>query len=276
MNKICAVIVTYGNRAYLVKQVVERAREEGIKEIILVDNGSPKYNNDSLKKLNVNLITLEDNTGSAGGFRKGLIAASKSKMEYILCLDDDNILQKGTINYLSSFLPLTNDVLFCMRYYDERFLTKTKRELEIKFLEKDILNVNSFCYFSIDKAINTIRRLFSKRVPNNKEVYRTVANGYGGMFFNKHILSNVGYPNEKFYLYFDDIEYTYRMFKAGFRLYLLSRYKIKDIDQTLIKGKARNMFDANNILENIRHMSAGKLHYGYKNRVALEKNYNNK
>jgi GT2 family glycosyltransferase len=72
--------------------------------------------------------------------------------------------------------------------------------------------------------------MFIKRVPNNDWIYETCAGAYGGMFFDKKIIHNIGLPKDKMFLYFDDIEYTYRAYSKGVRLFLVPGAKITDQD----------------------------------------------
>ena len=98
-----AVTVTYGNRFHLLKQVIDSALAEGISKVIVVDNNSVTQSREKLKEyekgLNgkIKVLYLDDNYGSAGGFKRGLEEAYNHKeCEYILVLDDDNLLEEGS------------------------------------------------------------------------------------------------------------------------------------------------------------------------------------
>jgi GT2 family glycosyltransferase len=53
---------------------------------------------------------------------------------------------------------------------------------------------------------------------------------YGGLFFHKNLISKIGYPNELFFLYNDDTEYTSRLTNNGGKLFLVSSSLIHDLD----------------------------------------------
>ncbi|NLV97505.1 MAG: glycosyltransferase [Desulfovibrionales bacterium] len=103
---IFAVTVTYGNRFYLLKQVVDRALTEGVQKVIVVDNKSDKESREQLKlyeqwlgKDKIKVLYLDDNCGSAGGFKRGLEEAyTDASCDYILVLDDDNLVGKNSIS----------------------------------------------------------------------------------------------------------------------------------------------------------------------------------
>jgi GT2 family glycosyltransferase len=46
------------------------------------------------------------------------------------------------------------------------------------------------------------------------------------------MIGTIGYPDEKFYLYFDDAEYTYRVTQSGGKVWLISGSVITDIDHS--------------------------------------------
>jgi GT2 family glycosyltransferase len=109
-SKVCVVTVTYGNRFYLLKQVIDAALSEGIYKIIVVDNNSELESKNKLmeyeKLLNgkIKVLYLDDNYGSAGGFKKGLEEAyNDSECEFIWLLDDDNYPVNGSLKNLLDF-----------------------------------------------------------------------------------------------------------------------------------------------------------------------------
>jgi cellulose synthase/poly-beta-1,6-N-acetylglucosamine synthase-like glycosyltransferase len=115
--KVYAVIVTYGNRFNYIKQVIDACFSEGVDKIIIVDN---KSIDESKKKLNkvakeykhkLQLIALNENRGSAGGFIVGLkIAYNDPSCEYIWLLDDDNLPAKNSLLKLKDFWNKINDI----------------------------------------------------------------------------------------------------------------------------------------------------------------------
>ena len=83
-SKVCAVTVTYGNRFHLLNQVIDAALSEGVYKIIVVDNNSELVSRNKLmeyeKLLNgkIKVLYLDDNYGSAGGFKSCLLYTSPS------------------------------------------------------------------------------------------------------------------------------------------------------------------------------------------------------
>jgi len=277
-DDVFCVVVTYGNRGNLVKQVVEAALGNRVGKVIIVDNDSSVNSKRVLGDLDdrydkVKIVTCRTNLGSAGGFRLGYRHALDLGAKFVFSLDDDNLLENnGVVEKLMSFWKrrADNPVLFCFRHYDEPLLLKSDRDLKIQRLEKSVLNVNSFCYFSLTKMFSMIAEVFKWKVPNKRAFYELPCGAYGGLFCHRSVFELVGFPDESFYLYYDDIEMSYRMFNSCLRLFMLPDCKIIDLDFTLANKSVRSYFSVFNILENIKTMNELKFKFSFKNRVRLE------
>ena len=106
VDEVCVVTVTYGDRAHLLKRVVERCLEEGVKKVVVVDNASHGKSREIIPTLpkiynNVVVISLRENTGSAGGYKRGLeYVYNDAECKYIWLLDDDNLPTRGALQAL--------------------------------------------------------------------------------------------------------------------------------------------------------------------------------
>jgi GT2 family glycosyltransferase len=109
--RICVVTVTYGNRFHLLKQVVDAALKEGVCKVIVVDNNSEPESREKLREYErelgnqkIKVLYLDDNYGSAGGFKRGLEEAyNDPECEFIWLLDDDNKPMEGALKVLLDF-----------------------------------------------------------------------------------------------------------------------------------------------------------------------------
>jgi GT2 family glycosyltransferase len=246
--KVCAVIVTYGDRFHLLKQVIDACFREGVDKVIVVDNASVENSKNQLKefekqhKNNLKVIYLDENTGSAGGYKRGLQEAYKcDECEYILLLDDDNVIDKDFIILLKKYyiqLTTTSNVkdIVLLAYRNYEYLND--------FI-KDIDRVTNKKYYRGFDFISIIKKKFKykkrdKLKNNTINIKKIPVAPYGGMFFPKKILDLIGFPNEKFYLYADDFEFSHRISKQ-YNLFLIPFLKIKDIDSSWCKNN-KNFF----------------------------------
>ena len=287
-NKVYVVTVTYGNRFDLLKQVIDAALNEGVYKVIVVDNKSElesrnklmeyeKLSNDKLK-----VLYLDDNYGSAGGFKKGLeLAYSDPECEFIWLLDDDNKPMENSLKELLNFwysLNLENKeekvALLPYRFKRERLARQAviynKPELFLGFK-------NSFLRFHVKELIHKVCKHLKIRLKlietslgqeNDVKFGKLPLAPYGGLFIHKNILAKVGYPDESLYLYEDDTEWTYRIKKMGGEIYLILESKIDDIE--LSTHVAKNEKQLAFVM-----LSRGepyKIYYTIRNRVFFEKN----
>lgn len=253
--KVFVVTVTYGNRFTLLKKVIDRVLDEGVTKVIVVDNNSSKESREKLKKYEEKLknklevLYLDKNYGSAGGFKRGLKEAYEDRdCEFIWLLDDDNLPLEGALHHL----------LLCWKkinYHNKEeklALASWRRDrvIQIKALvEKNpfllISSKNSFLGFHLMRfpfyLLNMLKRFcrknkvdvlkFLKYLEENGINYGKIAVApYGGLFFHKKLLEKIGYPDERLFVYADDYEWTYRITKFGGDIILCWRSQIIDLE----------------------------------------------
>jgi GT2 family glycosyltransferase len=286
---IYGVFITYANRAHLLEKAVKSAYRAGIGNVIIVDNNSEPESQKIMKDMKdsygnkLEIIHLSQNKGSAGGFKVGLQAVSRKKdCDFIWLLDDDCVPLKNSLKELLKFWEKhefedkeNKMALMSMRFSLPNYLYKTEKELKLEALEKELLNLNAFCFFSLERAFSLLfHKSDKKRKKHNYSYVQTVISPYGSLFFNKKLLKRVGLPREEFFQYFDDTEFTYRMYKNyEVRFFLIPKSKIKDIDVTFKNAYIRTYFSIFKIMGNINSVSDRRLYYEYRNRIIFEKQY---
>jgi len=289
-NKIYVVTVTYGNRFHLLKQVIDAALKEGVYRIIIVDNNSELESRAKLKEYEkelgsqkIEVLYLDDNYGSAGGFKRGLeVAYNDPECEFIWLLDDDNKPMNNALRVLLDFwysLEIENKkekiVLLSYRFKKEQLaeeaIIRNKPELVLGFR-------NSFLGFHIKELYRKIYRYLKRRFKlkgNNiveQESYKKFGivpvAPYGGLFIHKDILNKIGYPNEDFYLYADDHEWSYRITQTGGKIYLILDSKIDDLELSwhVSRNSKQTAFSI------ISKGNPFRVYYGVRNRVYFEIN----
>jgi len=264
-----AVTVTYGNRFHLLKQVIDSALSEDIAKVIIVDNNSVPESKEQLKAYEqelgsdkIKVLYLDDNYGSSGGFKRGLEEAHNDpQCEFIWLLDDDNI-------------PFENALKKLQLAYG--YLGEDKNNVLISFRDSNLNNLlalskgepigyktNSFLNFHIK---NWLWNKINNNNNNNFPILKSQVAPYGGLFLAKDVITKIGFPNEDFFVYADDHEWTLRMTNSGFNLYLCSESKLKDIDWTWATIKAKNPHYEPTASE-------FKIYYAMRNHVFLDKNF---
>lgn len=197
--------VTYGNRFHLLKQVIDSALKEGVSKVIVVDNGSVPESREKLKnyekelgKEKIKILYLDDNYGSAGGFKRGLEEANQdTECEYILVLDDDNLIEEKSIAKLETLTLYLTEL-------KNNYILSFYRDMREDNVEQGWIKR----YFSGFNFLHVLKnKLFKSKKKNLINLFPLQpieVTAMGGSFFHKSILDKIGYPNEDFYLYADD------------------------------------------------------------------------
>lgn len=211
--KTCVVIVTYGDRWKCLRIVLIRLKEMNCKIIIVIENDTvPRLVEEKFE--GVRFVYSAFNLGSAGGYKKGLKLAYKSDCDFIWLLDDDNTPDLNALDILLS--------------YYESFKAKGEKDFCLCMERGRLRNSNigsfigsiNFPFLKPKKITETI----------NEVVYKVPACTYGGMFFHKSLLDKIGYPKEKWFLYVDDYEFSYRITQQGMNIYLITDAKIEEVE----------------------------------------------
>ena len=277
---VYSIIVTYSDRFNLVKEVIESCINEGIDKIIVVDNHSNDISRNKLKILEnklqnkLSVIYLQENTGSAGGYKRGLEEAYKSNdCEYIWLLDDDNKPEVGSLKVLKEFWERSNiedrkHNLCLLSYRKDRELYKQAVILQDPNMV--LGDINSFQGFHF----RTIFKKCFRRINKNSIINRNTENSngivsaapYGGMFFNKSIIDNIGYPEEKYFVYADDTDWSYRITQNGGKIYLLLNSLIVDLNPSWHTPGGNNT-----IFTSMSRGTSFRIYNTIKNRVIFER-----
>lgn len=228
---VCAVTVTYGSRSAFVTRLAERLMAGNVHKLIVVDNGSPLENQEKLKHLadiyptRIKICSLPENTGSAGGFKAGLISAEyEDDCDFIWLLDDDNLPDHNAlVQLLGTYEKVRENCCLVSLRKNRLLYRKIFNECDVK---RKFNPNNSFINYSI---LHWIRKkfLYSRR---KYSLIPIPYAPYGGMFFHRQLLQTIGYPSDEMYLYRDDHEYSHRIVQAGLKIYLDRESTIEDME----------------------------------------------
>lgn len=237
---VTAVIVSYGHRAQLANCVISALQDEGVGRIVLVDNGM-QSKDDLLaatgKGTKVDVLTLEENMGSAFGFAAGMKHALDTGAEYLWLLDDDNVPTPGCLDtLLSSYVKLAGtkkrELLAVSSY-------RAPHQSDIVLGYPDALarpRASSFNGFHlVDVPAKLRRKIGTRRDAGNAEHSGGIplkTAPYGGLFFHAALVSRFGLPKEEFVLYEDDTEYTYRIISGGGAIFLIPSAQIHELERS--------------------------------------------
>ncbi len=241
-SQTCAVTVTYGSRLALVEQVVQGALACGAGHVVVVDNGTASAVATGLSALpaqfgaeRVSVVRLPENMGSAGGFRAGVeAAAARPETGHIWLLDDDNLPVPDALTVLAKIWRLMGarpDVALVSFRPDKR----TYQKLITRDKPNSLLP-NSFFGFSVQSPWQ--KQTVAHWRQEGLACWSMDMAGYGGLWFHKDGLQKTGLPDARFYLYFDDYDFTLRMTEGGGQIWLCQHSTLTDLEPSWTEGKA--------------------------------------
>ena len=219
--KLSIIIVNY-NVEYFLEQCVNsvlKALSEIKGEIIVVDNCSIDGSVEMVKNKfpEVNLIENKENTGFAKANNQAIEIASG---EYILLLNPDTVVEEDTFTKCLEFLDYNVDVGgLGVKMIDGKgeFLPESKRGLPTPW----VAFYKIFGLSSIFRKSRKFGRYHLSYLDKNKNHQIEILSG-AYMLMRKSALDKVGFLDEKFFMYGEDIDLSYRLIKAGYLNYYYS------------------------------------------------------
>ncbi|HIF9263976.1 TPA: glycosyltransferase family 2 protein [Photobacterium damselae] len=208
MKKVIAIVVTY-KRKELLERVLTRLSEQSFKlsRVLVVDNNSQDGTEELVKTfyLNDNIFEYYNtgaNLGGAGGFNYGFQLANNYEYDYLWLMDDD-------------FLPAIN----CL---DELISVGTKGIIQpIRFnLDGSCAEITPVVY-DLSKVLctnpksYTVADIYNEITESEIEI---AAVPFEGPLISKDVVKEIGFPESNFFIFNDDLDYSIRARKAGFKI----------------------------------------------------------
>ncbi|WP_297455323.1 glycosyltransferase [Persephonella sp.] len=214
--KLVPIIVTY-NRLEKLKIAVNTWLKTDIYKLVIVNNASTDDTKSYLEKISKEnnklvVINLEKNTGGAGGFYKGIEYAFKEiDFDWIVLQDDDAYPDVDSINYFLNEKDLsTADAYMSAVYYPSGKISLMNMPgyLPFKTFKQSLKTM-----IQVGKGFHIDKNLYYL-----EEEHIVDFASFVGLFIKKEVIEKVGLPKKEFFIYGDDIEYTVRITKSGFKI----------------------------------------------------------
>ncbi len=204
-----SIIVVSFNTKDLLERCLESIVGDPIKpEIFVVDNASTDGSVEMIRKKfpKVRLIKNKENTGFARAINQGL---REAKGENMLLLNSDTQAKKNALKELLDFEKASGPAI-----------------IGAKMLNKDgTVQASVFYLPTLRRAILEYwlgkKGYFSKYSPVGNKAQKVEAVSGGVMLIPKTIIEKIGMLDEKYFMYFEDLDYCRRAGKAGFKIFYL-------------------------------------------------------
>ena len=198
VKNILAIIVTY-NRLELLKECLFSLKSQVLKpnKILVINNSSDDGTLEWLKSQeNIEVIT-QKNSGSSGGQYRGMKFAIEENYDWIWCLDDDTICFFDTLQRLVEVANKNEELAYysSLVYWNEKIL----HNANVPIIKKDTSKLG------VPVISNTT---------------------FVSFLFPTEFIKQLGYPYKEFFVWFDDWEFTDRLYRNGKRGYLIYDSKV--------------------------------------------------
>lgn len=244
-NAVVAIVVTF-KRKELLKQVINALINQSVQlhKIIIVDNNSCDGTEQEIMHLKKMLpdgdriiyINTGDNLGGAGGFQFGFMAAEKYKYSHLWLMDDDLLPENNCLDNL-----LKSDITGIVQ--PMRF-NKDDSCAEISPIDYNLKNP-----FLLRAKTRTVADIYDAN--EHTAIFNIHSVPFEGPLISRDVVSAIGRPNDKFFIFNDDLDYSLRAKNKGFKIYCnpnakATRLLINNISSDLFSWKGyfmvRNYF----------------------------------
>jgi GT2 family glycosyltransferase len=202
--RIAAVVVTH-NRPELLRQVVLalQAQTRPLDALYVVDNASDEATGALLAQLgDLCVLRSDTNLGGAGGFALGMEHACGAGFDWIWLLDDDAIPRADALARLADAIdgPASGAGAVCgaVREFGDLALAHRRSYQRWSGLERQV-----------------------RRAAYANPATRVDTASFVGFLVAAPAIAAVGLPERQFFLAYDDTEYSLRLGKAGFPIWLI-------------------------------------------------------
>lgn len=226
MQRVGAVIVTYNKASMLnalLTDLLKQTRRPD--EILVIDNASSDSTESMIKNFShfVRYIKLPENIGSAGGYHEGIRLACE-KNDLVWTLDDDVTMDSGALEELLKGLSAS-----------------------------ELLAGNT----------GVVRSWTGDDLPPFSSPKEIDSFAWRGTLIKREIIEDVGLPLKEYFLYADDVEYSFRIAKAGYAIFWIPESRV--IEKRKENKESLKMFGN----ETIVYSDAFRLYYAFRNQVHL-------
>jgi GT2 family glycosyltransferase len=217
MNPQVITLILNYNQAQDTIECVQCLKESIYKnlEIIVIDNGSTDDSESIIRTAHqdITIVQTGSNLGFCGGNNFGINIAIKQNPKYILLLNNDTIVEPNFLEPMVSAMECDEKAAAAggtICYYPD------KQKIWYaggKFVFWKASSLSNYSGKNI-KSINKLRKQNVSFITGCMMLIRT------------NVLSSVGFLDEKFFMYFEDAEFSLRMIKAGFHLLYVPQSRI--------------------------------------------------
>lgn len=212
MQELSVVIVNYNTGALLARCIGSVVRAAPKAEAVLLDNASTDgsmaaIQNFQFSIFNFKTIRNKKNFGFARAVNQGI---KRAKGEYILLLNPDAVVKPGAIQKMLEFTKRTED---CGAIAPRLLNPDGTVQASVMHFPTPWRAVAEFWF--------GVKNTYSKYVPSGGDPRQVEAAVMAALLITPAARKKVGLLDEKYFMYYEDLDYCKRLRKAGLKVYYL-------------------------------------------------------
>lgn len=223
MNKLAIVILHFNGKEdtlECLESIKKLSRDNYDLLNIIVDNGSKenfRLEEFSLKNEKIKIIRSDKNLGFAGGNNVGIKYALDQGASYVLLLNNDTVLDKNLIKELLKAVQSTDQVGIAV---PKIYFAKGFEYHKDKYKEEDLGKVIWYAGGNMDwKNVIGYHRGVDEVDHGQFDVAEETDFATGCcMLVRKEAFEKIGLLDEKYFLYYEDSDFSQRIKNAGYKI----------------------------------------------------------
>jgi O-antigen biosynthesis protein len=226
--EITIIVVNWNTRKLLDNCLSSIARNSGLVNVqtIVVDNASNDGSVDMVRT-SYPWVRIMESGANIGFGRANNIAIPVADAPFVLFLNPDTLVLKSTLSKMVDFMKKNSDYggIGCKMKSPPGadFADAEAHELGFQWFPSPLTELLTIMFIS-EKTLPFMARLFPYMGPKDSG---QVVKLYGGcLMVRKEVLDEVGYFDERFFMYAEDVDFCHRVTQAGWKLYYMSEAEI--------------------------------------------------
>ena len=229
-DKKIAVIIINWKKYELTLNCIDSVLKSSYKnfKIILIDNESQNSFPDEINKSEkIKIIKNENNEGFSKANNQGIKYSIKNGFDYVLLLNNDTLIKNDLINSL----------------------IQQSSTLNQKIIQPLILNYDGTKIWNAGGKINnffgTFETLKKGKSFKNFKSDKNLTEWFTGccVLIKLEIFNHVGYFDERFFAYYEDVDYSIRLKKMGYSIALMTNSYLQHYESA--SSKSMNKIEGN-------------------------------
>lgn len=207
-----SVIIPNYNGENILKPCLQAVINQNLEniEIIVIDNASSDSSLDIIQSIDCKVIRNEVNTGFAVAVNQGIKMAT---YEYVFLLNNDVIIAPNTLQVLLKKIEQDNQI----------FSVQPKM---LQYYSPNIIDDVGDIYTPFGWAFQLGHGLSDKYYKKSRETFSCCA---GAALYRKEVFSRIGYFDEKYFAYMEDVDIGFRARRNGYKNFVTTDCKVNHI-----------------------------------------------